>query len=49
MWAVELLGGNTGEGFDMNTTWTGFDICVTLTDEGLKHWSKVFEMLLSSV
>lgn len=46
MWAVELLGGNTGEGYDMNTTWSGFDVCVTLTDEGLKHWEEVGYTLL---
>ncbi|KAL4236298.1 Nrd1 complex RNA-binding subunit [Mactra antiquata] len=45
MWAVELLGGNTGEGYDMNTTWTGFDVCVTLTDEGLKHWQEVVKVI----
>ena len=41
MWAVELLGGNTGEGYDMNQVWTGLDICVTLTDDGLEHWHEV--------
>ncbi|XP_060576376.1 nardilysin-like [Ruditapes philippinarum] len=45
MWAVELLGGNTGEGYDMNQIWTGLDICITLTDEGLKHWSEVVKVI----
>ncbi|XP_045158333.2 nardilysin-like [Mercenaria mercenaria] len=49
MWAVELLGGNTGEGYDMNTTWTGLDICVTLTDDGLKHWSEVVKVIFQYI
>lgn len=49
MWAVELLGGNSGEGNDMNTTWTGLDICVTLTDEGLKNWMEVAKVIFQYI
>lgn len=49
MWAVELLGGNSGEGYDMNTTWTRLDVCITLTDEGFKHWSQVVQVIFQYI
>ncbi|XP_052214600.1 nardilysin-like isoform X2 [Dreissena polymorpha] len=40
-WAYGVLGGNSGEGFDLNTTWSGLDICVTLSDTGIQHVHEV--------
>ncbi|KAJ6662537.1 hypothetical protein lerEdw1_011674 [Lerista edwardsae] len=40
-WALALYGGNGETGFEQNTTYSVFSICVTLTDEGYKHFYEV--------
>nr|KAG5701169.1 hypothetical protein BaRGS_023278 [Batillaria attramentaria] len=40
-WALSLVGGNIGNGFDMNSLWSGFFVSIVLTDAGLKHVSDV--------
>ncbi|KAG8132402.1 hypothetical protein E2320_010259 [Naja naja] len=40
-WALALYGGNGETGFEQNSTYSVFSICVTLTDEGYKHFYEV--------
>ncbi|ETE69221.1 Nardilysin, partial [Ophiophagus hannah] len=40
-WALALYGGNGETGFEQNSTYSVFSICVTLTDEGYKNFYEV--------
>ncbi|XP_061488942.1 nardilysin [Rhineura floridana] len=40
-WALALYGGNGETGFEQNSTYSVFSICVTLTDEGYNHFYEV--------
>ncbi|XP_003220332.1 nardilysin [Anolis carolinensis] len=40
-WSLALYGGNDETGFEQNSTYSVFRICVTLTDEGYKHFYEV--------
>ncbi|XP_052777414.1 nardilysin-like isoform X2 [Mya arenaria] len=48
-WAFGVLGGNSGDGNDMNTTWSGMDMCITLTDTGIKHVHEVLQVIFSYI
>lgn len=48
-WALDVYGGNSGDGFDMNTMWTGLDICITMTDEGFKNVNWVIKVVFEYI
>lgn len=48
-WALSLVGGNVGNGFDLNSLWSGFFISITLTDAGLSNVSEVIQTVFEYV
>ncbi|CAI5777180.1 nardilysin [Podarcis lilfordi] len=44
-WALALYGGNGETGFEQNSTYSVFSICVTLTDEGYNHFYEVVHVV----
>ncbi|XP_053105937.1 nardilysin [Hemicordylus capensis] len=48
-WALALYGGNGETGFEQNSTYSVFSICVTLTDEGYKHFYEVAHVVFQYV
>ncbi|BFG02851.1 nardilysin-like [Drosophila madeirensis] len=41
LWALQLIAGIDENGFDLNTMYSLFNVCIYLTDEGFKHIDEV--------
>lgn len=41
LWALELVAGIDDNGFDLNSIYSLFNVCIYLTDEGFKHIDEV--------
>ncbi|KAH8386500.1 hypothetical protein KR093_000811, partial [Drosophila rubida] len=41
LWALELVAGIDDNGFDLNSIYSLFNVCIYLTDEGFKHLDEV--------
>ncbi|XP_060661374.1 nardilysin [Drosophila nasuta] len=41
LWALELVAGIDDNGFDLNSMYSLFNVCIYLTDEGFKHIDEV--------
>ncbi|XP_006005060.1 nardilysin [Latimeria chalumnae] len=48
-WALALYGGNNETGFDHNSTYSVFNISITLTDDGYEHFYEVAHIVFQYV
>ncbi|XP_041356589.1 nardilysin-like [Gigantopelta aegis] len=48
-WALELCAGNSGSGFEMNSTWSSFYVNITLTECGLKNVYEVMTVVFQYI
>ncbi|XP_037935683.1 nardilysin [Teleopsis dalmanni] len=49
LWGLDLIAGPDDSGFDTNSIYTLFNLCIVLTDDGLKHIDEVLAATFSYV